>query len=218
MTRIFIRIYKRISINGIMDGLNRLYGKNVIGKTLSVLYETPARYLANEIAAFVPLKARILDLGCGHGALAYVLAKKLNASVFGIDVRDVRRYDIEFSLFDGENLPAGEKSFDATIVAFVLHHAANFRKLLQEIRRVTQGVIIIYEDTPANALERKFCTTHGKTFNEKFGIKNSATFLSQEEWREEFTKAGLRLIDTKSVNFPNPFYITHRRMFVLKAD
>ncbi len=187
----------------------------ILQKIMMPIYELAAHQRANEIAQFVEPKTRILDLGTGHGALAHVLKKKLSADVVGIDVRDGRKWDIDFLVFDGENLPFGDKSFDSTVIVFVLHHASNFRKLLHEAARVTRGAIVIYEDTPANAFERKLCAAHGASFNKTFGIKNGTTFLSEEEWLREFDAVNFSVVSNKPAGPANPIYMTRRRMFVV---
>jgi ubiquinone/menaquinone biosynthesis C-methylase UbiE len=90
----------------------------------------------------------ILDVGTGNGLVAKLIREKIGARVTGIDVIDINHAPDKTIIFNGHEIPFGDNSFSVSICPFVLHHAANQEKLLEETRRVTQSAIIILEDIP----------------------------------------------------------------------
>ncbi|VVB75908.1 Ubiquinone biosynthesis O-methyltransferase [Candidatus Tiddalikarchaeum anstoanum] len=87
-------------------------------------------------------RKRILDLGCGTGIYAKILAKK-GAKVEGIDISekeiDIARIEnpkISFQVGSVEVLPYKNNSFDIVLSALVLEYLKNWTKVLSEVRRV----------------------------------------------------------------------------------
>jgi ubiquinone/menaquinone biosynthesis C-methylase UbiE len=91
----------------------------------------------------LPLKgARVLEIGCGTGAICRRLARDA-ASVTGIDpspvfVERARALapGIRFEVADGAELPFADGSFDVVICHTVLCHVADCAAVLREARRV----------------------------------------------------------------------------------
>jgi 2-polyprenyl-6-hydroxyphenyl methylase/3-demethylubiquinone-9 3-methyltransferase len=86
---------------------------------------------------------RVLDLGCGDGAVTAELAKD-SARVTGVDIsRDAieraraAHPQIEFETTESdEPLPFGDAAFDAVVCLNVLEHVADTQHFLSEARRV----------------------------------------------------------------------------------
>ena len=85
--------------------------------------------------------AKVLAAGCGPGFVA-ASAKLLGADVEGIDFSEGmveqakdRFPDIEFAVADVEDLPAGDKTFDAVLSNIVLFHVTDPVKAMSEARR-----------------------------------------------------------------------------------
>jgi methionine biosynthesis protein MetW len=108
----------------------------------------------------VPAKSlhgrRLLDIGCGDGALTLKLARQVGAAdIFGIDISQeacvrARASGVDaISLdIDGTLLPFGSASFDVVYAGEILEHLFDVDTFLDEVRRVLtqEGVAII--DTP----------------------------------------------------------------------
>lgn len=100
------------------------------------------------------LSEKVLDVGCGTGALSSVLAQQ-GFSVTGIDpaknmLRVARKktahQDIDFIQADVlEGLPFKDKSFDISIASFVAHGLAepDRRMMYAEMSRVTRFLVIL---------------------------------------------------------------------------
>src|SRR5215213_300170 len=92
--------------------------------------------MALELARVLPRGARVLDVGCGSGFIAHHLSALLGARVSGIDVRKNVDAPIDYASFDGAGFPAADKSFDAVLLCYVLHHAQDQTAFLCEVKCV----------------------------------------------------------------------------------
>jgi methionine biosynthesis protein MetW len=101
------------------------------------------------IAALVPEGARVLDLGCGNGALLAHLQQAKGCSGYGVEINDDnvlacarRGVDVvQLNLEDGLAL-FDDHSFDVVLQLQTLQHLKNTEKMLRETARVgRQGIV-----------------------------------------------------------------------------
>jgi len=111
---------------------------------------TKARYnlvLECVRAAKLPANARILEVGCGDGALLGVLFIELGVSVCGVDTNEVglaqarkmfadKRLVGSFQHTTGYNTKLPDSSFDIVVCSDVIEHVDNPNAMLVEIRRL----------------------------------------------------------------------------------
>ncbi|MGA8222024.1 MAG: class I SAM-dependent methyltransferase [Candidatus Acidiferrales bacterium] len=101
------------------------------------------RVLANRLAAFIPARARVLDVGCGDGALdSLIAAQRPDVSIEGIDVLVRPEAHIPVRPFDGAKIPYPDATFDIVMFVDVLHHTLDPKVLLSEAARVGKMVLI----------------------------------------------------------------------------
>jgi ubiquinone/menaquinone biosynthesis C-methylase UbiE len=162
---------------------------------------------------YIEKNSKILDLGCGSGLIGEAFADFFGAELEGVDVKDYRACDISFKLFDGENIPYPDKSFDATLINYVLHHSLNPVKLLEEAGRVTKDIIVVYEDLPEGFWSNLSSKIHsGLTLLLHRGA-NIPEFKTEKEWKEVFKKLGFKPVFEKRIsNFPSK-----RHLFILRV-
>ncbi len=103
------------------------------------------------IAALVPEGARVLDLGCGDGALLEHLVRQRGCSGYGIEIDDadllacVRRGVNVLQLNLHEGLAAfQDQSFDVVLQIDTLQHLRNAEVMLRETARVGRVGIIAF--------------------------------------------------------------------------
>jgi len=95
-------------------------------------------------------KARILDLGCGSGALGeHVKNFQSESSVFGLDISLplLRKCSISCCQSDASCLPFKDESLDVIIAAAAYHHFPDFNKAISEPFRCLRpgGYFFAYE-------------------------------------------------------------------------
>jgi len=103
------------------------------------------------IARRVPQGARVLDLGCGDGALLDLLQRERGCSGYGIEIADanvlacVRRgvNVIQLNLDEGLAMFA-DNSFDVVLQIDTLQHLRNAEVMLRETARVGRSGIVAF--------------------------------------------------------------------------
>lgn len=101
------------------------------------------------IAELVPVGSRVLDLGCGDGALLDLLQRERACSGYGVEIADanvlacVRRgvQVLQLNLDEGLSMFA-DSSFDVVLQIDTLQHLRNAETMLRETARVGRlGVV-----------------------------------------------------------------------------
>jgi SAM-dependent methyltransferase len=108
-----------------------------------------SRKLAPQLADFAGVRAgqRVLDVGCGPGALTEVLAERLGAAgVAAVDPSEsfvaaarTRHPGVDVRQAAAERLPFASGTFDAALASLVVHFMADPVAGLAEMARVTRS-------------------------------------------------------------------------------
>ena len=105
----------------------------------------------HSIARLVPRGSRVLDLGCGDGALLELLQRDHACSGYGIEIDDVkllagvrRGVDvIQLNLDEGLSM-FGDRSFDVVLQIDTLQNLRNAEVMLRETARVGRIGIVAF--------------------------------------------------------------------------
>jgi len=109
------------------------------------------RTTMQSIARLVPEGSRVLDLGCGDGALLDLLRRERGCSGYGVEIADdnvlgciKRGVDvIQLNLDEGLSM-FGDDSFDVVLQIDTLQHLRNAETMLRETARVGKLGIVAF--------------------------------------------------------------------------
>ena len=115
---------------------------------------TPAHDISPEqalVAELVPPGARVLDLGCGDGALLAHLQASKGCSGYGVEIDDANLLAcarrgvnvVQLNLEEGLAL-FGDHSFDVVLQLHTLQHLRNTERMLRETARVGRIGIVAF--------------------------------------------------------------------------
>ncbi len=179
------------------------------------IFQRRIKVLSTEILTFInPSIKTILDVGCGDGAIAKLIKNKnKEIKIDGIDVMERPSSSISIELYDGENIPYNNNSFDCTILIDVLHHVKNIKQLLTEAKRVSKKFILIKDHQYKSNFDLNVLKFMDYVGNKPHNVIIEYNFLNEAEWNYMFNDLGLKVIKkkTKLPLYPFPFNILFGR-------
>ena len=103
------------------------------------------------LAALVPEGSRVLDLGCGNGAMLSYLQRERGCTGYGVEIDDAnvlacvqRGVDvIQLNLDEGLAM-FGDNSFDVVLQIDTLQHLRNAETMLRETARVGRTGVVAF--------------------------------------------------------------------------
>lgn len=131
----------------------------------------------------------LLDLGCGLGGYAKLLADR-GRKVVAIDTNEkyvgiARKLGIDAHLYDGHKIPLADKSVDTVFMIEVMEHIPQPELLLPELRRVTRKNVIITVPNCTQSFKSPIAFTHMLDIDHKnFFTQDTLRELLSREFRE----------------------------------
>jgi ubiquinone/menaquinone biosynthesis C-methylase UbiE len=129
----------------------------------------------------------VLEIGCGNGYGAFLIQQRSPRSYFGVDVMEEQiskareRYpQYQFALQDATDLGQfADGSKDIVIIFGVLHHIPEWRKVIDEIRRVLRlnGSFFVEEPRGMDLKLFDFFFRWGHP-NSDFGLQRMGQYLT----------------------------------------
>ncbi len=166
---------------------------------------TPWHRIVVEFLNNIELKnKKVLEIGCGYGSLSVYMAKK-GAKVTGIDISSeaikiskrnasLNGQKIILKQASGENISFKDQFFDLVVCCETLEHIPNYKKVIDEIIRVTKNSGNIIITTPNSFNLRGFYLR----IKSRQPIEN---FFSYWTILKEFRKRDVKIINQKSKSF-----------------
>jgi SAM-dependent methyltransferase len=170
-----------------MTLVGKLHSKMVFGRRV--------RVLAQMLAAHVPAQARTLvDIGCGDGQVAHLVAEKCpQLQISGIDILVRPQTWIPVQPFDGVTLPLADQSVDVAMFVDVLHHTNDPLVLLREAKRVARQAILIKDHCKNGLLAGPTLRFMDWVGNAHHGVVLPYNYWSEQRWRAAFAELGLTI-------------------------
>ena len=147
-----------------------------------------------------PENARILDLGCGKGAVSVKIAQKLRAKVKGIDLipefikfaaQKANEFNVdnlcEFAIGDINEAVKTETEYDCVVFGAVGNVLGSPAETLNKLKAtIREGGYILMEEA--------YLPDGGNRENLKYDYE----YLTERQWVALFKEAGLELVETAS--------------------
>lgn len=151
------------------------------------VHQRRVRVLSDHLTELIPRDARVLDVGCGDGLLAYLIMQtRGDIDLQGIDVLVRDQTHIPLAAFDGRIIPYGDASFDVVMFVDVLHHAKDPMILLREAVRTARKAIVIKDHTRDGWLAGPTLRFMDWVGNARHGVKLPYNYWPKRKWLETF--------------------------------
>jgi SAM-dependent methyltransferase len=154
------------------------------------IYERRLATLSGLFVAELRPGDRVLDVGCGFGALGRALLDH-PACPAGVQVEGLERVPrgnelITVHAYPGGRMPFADRTWDVVIVADVLHHDHAPDALLREAARVARRAVIVKDHKPEGLLGyRRICFLDWAA-NAGYGVPCLYRYPTLEGWRALF--------------------------------
>jgi SAM-dependent methyltransferase len=156
------------------------------------VFERRTRVLAEMLAAQIPQRASVLDIGCGDGAIGSLIAQlRPDISIQGVEFLVRPECKIECRAFDGISLPFPDGSFDVCFFVDVLHHTQDPMVLLREATRVSRSWVLLKDHLDENIFDHLTLRLMDWVGNRPHGVVLTYNYQSRNQWAEYFSKCGL---------------------------
>ena len=152
------------------------------------------RVLREHISELLPWYARVLDVGCGDGLLAHLIAKERpDIEIRGIEVLVRSNTHIPVTAFDGKVIPYDDASFDVVMLVDVLHHMNDPMVLLREAARVARLALVIKDHTSDGLFAKPTLRLMDWVGNAHQSVALPYSYWSRRAWLEAFDTLDLRI-------------------------
>lgn len=161
---------------------------------------------AEYLSKFLPDRAKVLDIGCGDGAISrFIMNLKPGINIQGVEVLERPNCKIECQLFDGINIPMDDNEVDVSMLVDVLHHEAEFDKLLKEACRVSSKYVLIKDHIYKSKLDFQILKLMDWLGNKAYGVKLVYNYKKKEEWMSYISSNNLNIEKMKDKLRTHPF-------------
>lgn len=188
-----------------------------------------AAQLTRRLAPWIPAQIRVADIGSGTGHNAEAWRCQLGASVDEFDVADLHWVGNGPMIFDGRTLVASDASYSVVTLLFVLQYASDPKGLLQEVRRVSAGRVILIQSTYRGARGYLWLGVREFVWGPlAFGVARvagivkgsscslkSRTLFTREQLADLFRQTGLTVIHREPEHWPG--MSVSRDLYVLEC-
>jgi SAM-dependent methyltransferase len=169
------------------------------------------RVLADLLSARIPEAASVLDIGCGDGTIARLIAQNSPAvSIRGIEFAPRSTCLVDCDAFDGTTIPHPSGSFDVCMFVDVLHHAPDeqgIARLLSEACRASRRFVLIKDHLCESRFDFRTLQFMDWVGNRPHGVLLPYNYQSRAQWDRTFFQAGLKVLswNDRIPTYPFPF-------------
>jgi ubiquinone/menaquinone biosynthesis C-methylase UbiE len=172
------------------------------------------RVLADALAPLLPPEGRVLDIGCGDGAIGALLKKQRpHLTIEGVEYAPRPDCRIPCRAFDGEHLPFADAAFDACLMVDVLHHTPDVTVLLREAARVARSTVVLKDHLSESALDHAILRAMDWVGNRPHGVVLPYNYQNKRQWERHFADCALSAerLNSDVPLYPFPFSLVFGR-------
>ncbi len=152
------------------------------------IYACRLRELVRQIAPHLEVGDRVLDVGCGFGALGRAImdsdACPRDCKVVGLEPVKREGSLIQVDTYNGRTMPYDDRTFDVIILADVLHHEEDPHRLLAEATRVTNRLLIIKDHKLQGPLAQQRIALIDWAANAPYDVPCLYRYNTLQQWGE----------------------------------
>ncbi len=168
------------------------------------VYAARVRALSGRIVRVLRPGDRVLDVGCGEGAIAEALLKHpacpRAVTVEGLENRPRGGEPLRVHAYGGGRFPFRDGSFEVVVIADVIHHDPRPDELFAECVRVARRAVVVKDHLLGGVLARPRVMLLDWAANTAYGVKCLFQYKTQAEWRDLFRRHGLRpIVEERSI-------------------
>jgi SAM-dependent methyltransferase len=174
------------------------------------IYSSRNRHLVDAILPQLRQDDRVLDIGCGSGAIGRAIMDHPRCPP-GVTVRGLERRPredclIEVDAYEADHFPYADAEYDAVLLADVLHHEPEPARLFSEAVRVSRRLVIVKDQKLDGFLAQWRISLTDWAANVPSGVPCLYRYNTLAEWRDWPRPFGLELIheETSMAVYP-PF-------------
>ena len=167
--------------------------KALLRRLHAPVYERRLEVLLEILGGCVPRGESLLDIGCGAGTLGIALGQNYGLEVSGLETNVREGCAIPVDPYDGETIPYEKDSIDNVLLADVLHHEENPRRLLQEAGRVARKRVIVKDHKTGSFLAWPRISLLDWGANAGYGVRCLFRYPTVGGWHDLFRECGLSL-------------------------
>lgn len=161
------------------------------------VYAARLRELVRRIVPHLREGDRVLDVGCGNGALGKALlnapGRPANLSVTGLERFQRGGEPIEVIPYDGVTIPAADRTYDIVILADVLHHEEDPDRLIAECIRISKRLVIVKDHQLRGPLALPRISFIDWAANAPHGVRCLYRYNTPAQWRATPGRHGARI-------------------------
>jgi SAM-dependent methyltransferase len=164
------------------------------------VYEHRQRVLVNLVSPHLKSGDRVLDVGCGFGHLGRALMDH-SPNTFRVEGAESAPRGgelIPVTATGGQSLPWPDRTFDAVILADVLHHDPVPERLLRESARVSKRLVIVKDHLREGFLARERISLLDWAANVGYDVPCLYRYNNLREWRGLLDKVGSRIAEERT--------------------
>ena len=152
--------------------------------------------LVDLLEKIIPPAAAVLDVGCGDGHLAALLAdRRPDIVIEGVDVLKREKTWIPVRVFDGKTISHESGSVDVVMLIDVLHHVHEPLQLLREAVRVSRKAIVLKDHLSDGWFAGPTLRLMDRIGNARYGVEVPGNYWRMSQWESTFGALALKPVE-----------------------